>query len=511
MNRKRRWLLPFFGAMLSAGAAELIWTLDLDDPQIQKQVAKCPYAKISKDFEGTNVLSVTVPPEALKKGEFNLVTIPLNLAKLGVPGQNLIGEGDILYRDVSKPKYNYNGVKCQLHYFENGKPQWKEFYKTKQETVRYGSIPKWTHFRESMMIRKDSSRATLNLGLQDSSGTISFRNFRLYKGDALSPSTLEMKQIPQAVYTIPPSPGMRGVMSPKFLKEEDFAELRRWGANLIRWQMTPAPLRIGNYTWEQWRDRMEERINELQKVLDTAQKYGIRVVVDLHTTGGRQTFETRKGHEYLVEFWKKTAARYKGHPAIYGYDIMNEPHSRYLRPGFPSWNELADRTIRAIREIDPVTPVIVEPDFMAAPHMLEYLPVFPYPNVIYSIHTYNPGSLTHQLNPREKKFVGYPDGRWNKQTAIRDWLEPVRKFQRKTGARIYVGEFGCVRWVPGAEQYIKDSIDFFEECGWDWTYHAFREWHGWSAEHSDDPSVMTPVPTTKRKEVLLEAFKKNRR
>ena len=148
---------------------------------------------------------------------------------------------------------------------------------------------------------------------------------------------------------------------------------------------------------------------------------------------------------------------------------------------------------------------------MASPHMLEYLPVFPYPNIIYSIHTYTPGSITHQLDPRAKKFVGYPDGEWDKRGAIREWLEPVREFQRKTGARIYVGEFGCVRWAPGAADYIRDSIEFFEECGWDWTYHAFREWHGWSAEHSDDPSVMTPVPMTKRKEVLLKAFEKNKK
>ena len=69
--------------------------------------------------------------------------------------------------------------------------------------------------------------------------------------------------------------------------------------------------------------------------------------------------------------------------------------------------------------------------------------------------------------------------------------------------------FSCIRWAPGADQYVKDLIDLFEEYGWDWSYHAFREWQGWSAEHSDDPAVMDPVPTTGRKEVLLKAFEKN--
>ena len=26
-------------------------------------------------------------------------------------------------------------------------------------------------------------------------------------------------------------------------------------------------------------------------------------------------------------------------------------------------------------------------------------------------------------------------------------------------------------------------IALFRDYGWDWTYHAFREWEGWSVEH----------------------------
>ncbi len=38
-------------------------------------------------------------------------------------------------------------------------------------------------------------------------------------------------------------------------------------------------------------------------------------------------------------------------------------------------------------------------------------------------------------------------------------------------------------WASGAEEYLRDCIGIFEEYGWDWTYHAFREWPGWSVEH----------------------------
>ncbi len=506
-------LVVILGVLLQIGRAEeLVYTLDLKNEYIKNQIDNCPYAKITKDFEGTDVLTINVPEKAFTKDGNNLVAIPIDLNQLGVLGKFIIGEGDISYNNVSKPKMNYNGVKCMLVYRNIDKNIYGDFYRPKLgPTIRYGSVS-WTHYKNALRITANAKNATLNLGLQDSFGSVSFRNIRLFCGDSLPKSTLELKEIPQAKYTYKRKP-MRGVMSPSPInfKEKDFADLQQWGVNLVRWQMTPAPYSIGQrrYTFEQWREKIEARIDQLQNVLDTAQKYGIKIVIDLHTGGGLEILGWPQGQKYFIEFWTKVVKRYKGHPAIYGYDLMNEPHSRNIRPGYPSWNELADRAIKAIREIDPVSPIIVEADHMASSSMLEYLPIFPYPNIIYSIHTYNPGSITHQLNRNDKNFAGYPDAHWNKQTAIRDYLEPVRKFQLKTGARIYVGEFGCVRWAPGADQYIKDSIDYFEECGWDWTYHAFREWDGWSAEHSDDPKVSEPVPTTKRKQVLLEAFKKN--
>ena len=86
-------------------------------------------------------------------------------------------------------------------------------------------------------------------------------------------------------------------------------------------------------------------------------------------------------------------------------------------------------------------------------------------------------------------------------------FEPVREFQQKHGARIYVGEFSAVAWAPGAEKYLEDCIALFEEYGWDWSYHAFREWKGWSVEHEGpDAEHLVPSADNPRKRVLLKAF-----
>jgi hypothetical protein len=97
---------------------------------------------------------------------------------------------------------------------------------------------------------------------------------------------------------------------------------------------------------------------------------------------------------------------------------------------------------------------------------------------------------------------------------LRAILKPVREFQLAYNAHIYVGEFSAIRWAPGASQYLSDAINIFESYGWDWTYHAFREWPGWSVEHADQPvdkGVHIPAATTARKEVLLSWFAKNQK
>jgi len=76
-----------------------------------------------------------------------------------------------------------------------------------------------------------------------------------------------------------------------------------------------------------------------------------------------------------------------------------------------------------------------------------------------------------------------------------------------------VGEFGVARWAPNAEDYLKDNIALFEEFGWDWTYHAFRESHIWSFEkdetYSDYQHAQQAQGETARGKVIREALAKN--
>ena len=105
------------------------------------------------------------------------------------------------------------------------------------------------------------------------------------------------------------------------------------------------------------------------RVFDPAR---IKVVIDMHVGPGTKVNQLLSNalswepemQQALVDVWREIAARYKGDPVLYGYDLLNEPREEnyvYKPGGGLSWNRLADRIARAIREIDPKTPIVWRP------------------------------------------------------------------------------------------------------------------------------------------------------
>ena len=164
-----------------------------------------------------------------------------------------------------------------------------------------------------------------------------------------------------------------------------------------------------------------------------------------------------------------------------------------------------------MRAEDPHTPIIIESNGWDSPKTFRYLSPLTLTNIIYQAHLYSPMDFTHQrVMYRRKHTVAYPNAEkgWDRDF-LRQELEPVREFQLKHKARIYIGEFSAVVWAPGAENYLRDAISLFEEYGWDWSYHAFREWAGWSVEHeAQDEKNIRPSADNPRKRALLDGFRR---
>ena len=304
--------------------------------------------------------------------------------------------------------------------------------------------------------------------------------------------------------------------------EDDIATLASWGATLARFQIMRNWTAVNDCQdldeYTQW---IDSRLDNLADVLRWAQARGMKIVVDLHSPPGGKRQRPREMNmlhddqyaDAFVETWRRIARRFAGNPAIYGYDLINEP-AQWGAARNSYW-ELQRRAAEAIREIDPATPIIVASNMADSPGAFLYLSPLAMDNVIYQIHVYAPGKFTHQgvgglvRKPDGSQFM-WPDPEmgWDIDY-LRRILKPVRSFQARHHARIYVGEFSAITWAPGADRYLRDCISLFEEYGWDWTYHAFREWEGWSVEHEVAAPGQPPVPSddNPRKRALLDGFK----
>ncbi|MEK7233995.1 MAG: cellulase family glycosylhydrolase, partial [Elusimicrobiota bacterium] len=298
----------------------------------------------------------------------------------------------------------------------------------------------------------------------------------------------------------------------------------KWNANILRW-MLEGPIGSSNidnlytlnydngpvtytspkgivttYNNGTYWNVLDDALVRLDEALKYASQYGLKVVVNLAGLSGG-LFESKANQDKFVQVWQYVANRYKNSPysnAIYGYDLANEP---FIDGGWQQWtgaggvlvwDDLAEKTAKAINAIDMTKTIIVEP-WKRGPSGFNFQVPINASNVVYSVHMYQPNPFTGQtaITGNAGSF-DWPYPNYN----MAGDLAAVSKFQNDYNAHIYVGEFSATRWagfttaMPPAEKtaaynYIKDCINIFEANNWDWTYFGYRA-DGWSSEYDDN-------------------------
>ncbi|MBN2473319.1 MAG: cellulase family glycosylhydrolase [Pirellulales bacterium] len=494
---------------------DLVFQTDFDTAQQRQAWSMAGFARWETGHRGSTSLVVAVPADQAQSG--NMIRLPLDLAPYR--GCRLLLECMAKAEDVSRPAEPWLGVKFMLHYqSEANGPYWQN------PNGLFGSFD-WRPLRFAAHIAPDATGGQLHLGLQDSAGKVWFDAVKVTVLKGPLPKRPAPPANPGPVFKGHDLPRLRGVMSPNTFHDEDLRVLGvEWNANVIRWQFTRNWGRAGTdrdlAEYDRW---FQNELEDLDKVLEAGRRYGLKVVVDMHSPpGGRyENMDLAIFHEpvyqdHYVALWENVARRYRGRPAVWGYDLVNEPVQNLPSPpGVADYLGAQVRAAKAIRAIDADVPIFIEAaqwDSAAGFRELEPVDVT---NVIYQVHVYVPGEFTHQGVYNKVTGVAYPgkigDVAWDKEQ-LRRVLAPVREFQLAYNVHIYAGEFSAIRWAPGAAAYLRDAIALFEEYGWDWTYHAYREWDGWSVEHGSDPQDHQPASEpTDRKKLLLSWFARNKK
>ncbi len=484
------------------------------------------------DFEGTNALAGWSGPATLAAGchsDHALCVERATLVQRTLPVERVRGcvlslSATIKAGNVSEKPKSYNGIKFMAPVVSPDGRDWP------QAKLGTGSFD-WQKVGFTVRVPADATEMRLCLGLENVTGKVWFDDVRVTVR-RLPPPPVAARAADGPVFKGHDLPRLRGAMvSPKI----DEPSLRKfgaeWNANVIRWQLvrptwrSQKPFTLADY--DAW---LEGELAKLDAALPSCEKYGLRVVVDLHSPPGGQAtaggyagsdsglFKDKVCQGKFIEVWQKMAARYKDSRVVWGYDLANEPVEDEVAESAADWQELVERAARAVRALDPKHAIIVEPAPWGDPKGLKELRPLDVPGVVYSVHMYLPHAFTHQgvHDDGSKRWV-YPGiierKMWDK-VALEEALRPVVEFQQRYGVHIYIGEFSAIRWAPegSACRYLKDVIDIFEAHGWDWCYHAYREWSGWSVEHGEDRANTQPSPTpTEREKLLREWFAKNRK
>lgn len=133
-----------------------------------------------------------------------------------------------------------------------------------------------------------------------------------------------------------------------YVTEEDFAHIASHGMNLVR---IPVPYFIFGD-----RPPFVGCLEYLDRALDWAQKYRLKVLIDLHTAPGSQNgydnggitgvckwCRDEKEVAFVLTVLERLAQRYAGHPALFGIEALNEPISFSVYMTAPSTGKARDR------------------------------------------------------------------------------------------------------------------------------------------------------------------------
>ena len=133
-----------------------------------------------------------------------------------------------------------------------------------------------------------------------------------------------------------------------YITEKDVKQVADWGMNMIR---LPVPFFVFGD-----REPYIGCIEYVDRAFDWAQKYGIQILLDLHTVPGSQNgydnggiigvckwCRDAKEVEFALSVLERLAERYKNHAGLYGIEVLNEPISWLVYHTAPSTGKARDK------------------------------------------------------------------------------------------------------------------------------------------------------------------------
>ena len=248
--------------------------------------------------------------------------------------------------------------------------------------------------------------------------------------------------------------------------------------------------------WERLQPQLQGPLDPLnlsllKSAVAWAAAAGNLIVLDIHNFGRYSINESGKLNTYvldvpvngvvrvsradLADLWVRLSTEFAAEPAVYAYDLMNEPHD------LPDWKGISQTVLTAIRNNEDPKLVMVPGDSWSSANRWEttHGPLAwiadSAGNFLYEAHQYfdsdESGSYAASYDSELRRNPQLATVGSTRVTHFLDWC-------RSNGVRGYLGEYG----VPGSDPrwwaVLDDFLNAIDAAGMSGTFWAAGEWWG---------------------------------
>lgn len=277
-----------------------------------------------------------------------------------------------------------------------------------------------------------------------------------------------------------------------YITEADVENIASMGFDHVRVGFDQIVLEESPYVYR------EKIFKLLENFVDWCQKRNMGVVLNLHKAVGNycdikeeiKLLDDAELQKRFIALWTAMEKRFAGNDLVV-FELLNE----VVNVDPKKWNDLAEKTLKSIRKLNPSRKVVIGSTNWNSASKLSDLKLYDDENVIYTFHFYEPFEFTHQQGVLQadplyynrkmeypgdmekyieyKKLLGANYGSYEKfdrmdKRYLESCLKPAFDFVKNHPDKVlWCGEFGTIRHcdIRWRQNWMNDVISLLKEHG----------------------------------------------
>lgn len=293
----------------------------------------------------------------------------------------------------------------------------------------------------------------------------------------------------------------------QFVTQTDIQRIADWGFDHIRLPVDYPVLESDSQPGK----LLRSGLNYLFDCLTWCEQAHLRVILDLHKAPG-YAFDNLEANQLeqstalqgrLVRLWSEISSAFQAvDEDLLAFELLNEVYFK----SSAVWNEIAQRILQAIRQIDLQRLIVLGGNYFCSVDYLSELVRLDDLELLYKFHFYLPASVTHQKaywfdglyefnrqvtypgeavglkeflekNPQYQDRLNEDVGQFFDHDYLLKRLQPAIAFSHALGQPLHCGEFGVIDRADRQTRlnWTRDIVSLFEDNDFGYAYWSYKE------------------------------------